>query len=348
MIDIVLIFLALSLAFYVLFGGADFGGGILEVGLGRYRNEDLRRIISHAMAPVWEANHIWLILAVVILFMGFPKVYTEALTYLHLPMMAVLLGIVARGCAFTFRHYDTFKATNYRTYSRIFAYSSLWTSFFLGATSAAFIIGRINPQAQTYSGLFLDPWLNPFCLLVGVFTVCLCALLASVYLMGETSDPELIQIFRRKARSASIGSAVLGPGIFLAAQRMDLPLAAIFVDNVVSLLCFGIGTVLLFFFRRSLYAPPPMIAARVYGVLIVTLVIVAWMFAQYPLALRYAAESGEVHLTFYAAAAPESTLRVLLGSLLVGALLIFPSLAYLFKVFKWQTLEQEEQKKVPL
>lgn len=342
MIDILLLFLALSIALYVLFGGADFGGGILEVGLGSYRNHDLRKLISHAMAPVWEANHIWLILAVVILFMGFPKVYTEALTYLHLPLMAVLMGIVARGCAFTFRHYDTFQSSYYGAYSWVFAYSSLWTSFFLGVTSGSFIIGAINPEASSYFDLFVYPWFNPFCLIVGVFTVCLCALLAAVYLMGETEDPELIHIFRRKARTASIAMAVLGPGVFLAAEKMGLPLSAIFIDNLVSMLCFGVGTALLYLFRKSLYAPPPMLMARIFGVLIVTLVIIGWMAAQYPLAIRYSPDSGEVHLTFHAAAAPEATLRVLLGSLIVGSLLIFPSLAYLFKVFKWQTLEQGE------
>jgi cytochrome d ubiquinol oxidase subunit II len=131
MVDVVLIFLGLAILFYVLFGGADLGGGIMELFLSKESREDERALITHAMAPVWEANHVWLILAVVIVFMGFPRVYTEGSTYLHLPLMAVLVGIVARGCAFTFRYYDTAR-TYRRTYTRIFAYSSLWTAFFLG------------------------------------------------------------------------------------------------------------------------------------------------------------------------------------------------------------------------
>ena len=96
LLSLILTFLGISILFYVLLGGADFGAGILELFSWGKKSAEKRKIISHAMAPVWEANHVWLILAVVILFMGFPTVYATLSIYLHLPIIAVLVGIVLR------------------------------------------------------------------------------------------------------------------------------------------------------------------------------------------------------------------------------------------------------------
>src|SRR4051812_19542613 len=107
MLWVVTAFLGLSLVCYCLFGGADFGAGILEIFfLRKGDRHDRRRVIDRALGPVWEANHIWLILMVVILFMGFPKVYARVSVSLHIPLTAMLMGVIARGCSFTFRHYD--------------------------------------------------------------------------------------------------------------------------------------------------------------------------------------------------------------------------------------------------
>src|SRR4029453_6983829 len=102
MLTFIVIILGTSFLLYALLGGADFGAGIVEAFAGR-RGE---LTISKAIAPVWEANHVWLILAVVILFTGFPAVYASLSWVLHIPLMIVLLGIIMRGTAFTFRHYD--------------------------------------------------------------------------------------------------------------------------------------------------------------------------------------------------------------------------------------------------
>ena len=102
MTEIIFAILVISLLLYVLLGGADFGGGILEL----LTKGKASGIVSKAIAPVWEANHMWLILVVVILFVGFPDVYTTILTALHIPVLLTLIGIILRGSAFTFRHYD--------------------------------------------------------------------------------------------------------------------------------------------------------------------------------------------------------------------------------------------------
>lgn len=129
MVFSLLLFLALSLLLYALFGGADFGAGILEMWRMGKMGKQEHALVQRAMAPVWEANHIWLIVAVVIVFMAFPSVYATVCTFLFIPLMCVLLGIVARGCAFVLRYYDA-TAGHSKLYSGIFAVSSTFCTFF--------------------------------------------------------------------------------------------------------------------------------------------------------------------------------------------------------------------------
>ena len=98
MIITALIFIGLAILLYVLLGGADFGAGILEI----FTRRKGINTISNAIAPVWEANHIWLIVVIVVLFNAFPMVYSTLLTYLHIPVMMALFGIIFRGTAFAF------------------------------------------------------------------------------------------------------------------------------------------------------------------------------------------------------------------------------------------------------
>src|ERR1035437_9009200 len=121
MIDIVVVVLAVSILLYVLLGGADFGAGIVELCTG---NKSID-IISKTIAPIWEANHIWLILVVVILFNGFPQVYTSLTTYLHIPLFIILIGIIFRGTAFIFRFYDTKQDNASISFTVLFRLSSL-------------------------------------------------------------------------------------------------------------------------------------------------------------------------------------------------------------------------------
>ncbi|HYX35265.1 MAG TPA: cytochrome d ubiquinol oxidase subunit II [Oligoflexus sp.] len=344
LVDVVLVFLGLSLLFYALFGGADLGGGIMELFLSKDTREDERALITHAMAPVWEANHVWLILAVVILFMGFPRVYTEASTYLHLPLMALLVGIVARGCAFTFRYYDTSR-TYRRTYTRIFAYSSLWTAFFLGVLGASSVAGLIHPKAMTYGELFLDPWLNPFCISLGLFTASFCTMLAAIFLVGEADDIDLTRILRRKAKITLLVTSFLAPVPLVMAHLMNRPIFEMIRDHRPSLLFFVLAILLIpcvwISLNRSIWTT----WARALSVMLVGSIILSWFMAQYPTALFYAGDSGQPSLSFQEAAAPPATLRVLVGGLVVGSLCIFPALAYLFRIFKWETLDEERRYK---
>src|SRR5205807_543091 len=140
MLTLIIIILGASFLLYTLLGGADFGAGIIETFAGTRG----QKTISKAMAPVWEANHVWLILAIVILFTGFPPVYSSLSLVLHIPLLLVLLGIIFRGSAFTFRYYDVHQDRSNKYYTAFFKASSFITPMFLGMTLGAMILGRIT------------------------------------------------------------------------------------------------------------------------------------------------------------------------------------------------------------
>src|SRR6478609_584466 len=129
---VVITYLFLSLLLYLLLGGADFGAGIVELFTSAKNRGRTRKTLYHAIGPIWEANHMWLIIAIVILFVGFPSIYTELSTSLHIPLIGMLIGIIARGTAFVFRHYDAVRDDMQWLYNRVFISSSFITPLFLG------------------------------------------------------------------------------------------------------------------------------------------------------------------------------------------------------------------------
>ena len=137
MLYVVIAFFFLSVLLYLLLGGADFGAGIVELFTSRKNQEQTRRIAYRAIGPVWEANHMWLIIAIVILFVGFPRIYSLMSTNLHIPLLLMLMGITARGTAFVFRNYDAVKDQMQEVYNKIFIYSSFITPLFLGIIAGA-------------------------------------------------------------------------------------------------------------------------------------------------------------------------------------------------------------------
>src|SRR6201990_259506 len=133
MIFVVTAFLFLAIVLYFLLGGADFGAGIIELFTSEKNRHRTRKTSYEAIGPIWEANHMWLIIAVVIMFVGFPVIYSTLCTYLHIPLLIMLLGITARGTAFSFRNYDAVKDDKMQdVYNHIFVYSSFITPLFLG------------------------------------------------------------------------------------------------------------------------------------------------------------------------------------------------------------------------
>ena len=331
MLWVVIAFLGVSLFLYCLLGGADFGAGVLELFLGKPRRQAQRHIIDKAMGPVWEANHMWLILIVVILFTGFPAVYARVSVNLHIPLTAMLIGIIARGCSFTFRHYDAVKGRSQRTYTAFFVFSSVWTPFCLGVVMGALVPGGLDPAATDYAGAYVAPWLRPFPLALGLFTVCLFTFIAAVYLVGECADndAELRRSFARKARWASIAAIASGWLVFAGAQLDGVPLLAEFLEfgwafafMTLATACFAVLWVALY--RDWIWTARVMVGAQV------AFILAGWLLVQYPVLVRMPAET----LTFFNAHAPAATLNQLAGALLVGSVFILPALLYLFLVFK--------------
>jgi cytochrome bd-type quinol oxidase subunit 2 len=130
MLYVVIAFLWISILLYLLLGGADFGAGIIELFTSKKNKIVTRKTLYTAIGPIWEANHMWLIIAIVILFVGFPEIYTTMSVHLHIPLTIMLLGIIARGTAFTFRHYDAVVDDMQNLYNPIFAWSSFVTPLF--------------------------------------------------------------------------------------------------------------------------------------------------------------------------------------------------------------------------
>jgi cytochrome d ubiquinol oxidase subunit II len=330
MIDVLVLFIGASLLLYVLLGGSDFGAGIIELlPAGRLR-EAQKEVINRAMGPVWEANHMWLILIVVILFMGFPTIFTTLMIALHIPMLALLVGIVVRGAAFTFRHYDAIQdKRTQRIYTWLFGLSSLWTAGWLGIIAASLNRGIIDPAARGAWSAWFAPWWGAYPLAVGAFVACIYAFLAGIYLVGETEEPELKRRFLRLAAGANALVVVTGGVVFVASLRERESLPAAFLKSPLNVAVVVLAT-LLFVVLWFFLAKRRTMLTRVVASGQVALILMGWYVLYAPNALVTAAGP----LSFYEQAAPPATLRQLVLALLVGSLFIFPSLYYLFRVFK--------------
>jgi cytochrome d ubiquinol oxidase subunit II len=324
MLYVVLIFLWLSVLLYLLLGGADFGAGVLELfssGKARYIT---RKTMHRVIGPIWEANHMWLIIAIVILFVGFPAIYTTASVYLHIPLVVMLMGIVARGTAFSFRNYDAVQDEMQTIYSRIFVYASVITPLFLGIIAGTIVSGQIDSRANSFAGAFIFDWLNWFPLSVGLFTVFICAYLASVYLIGETDKEEEKRYFITRTRNMNIGAFASGALVFLAARTEGIPLAEWIFGNSISAIAIISAFLSLIVFWFLLYKSKPR-WLRVIAAFQVTMLFVAVTYSHFPniMLLR---GGGKISLMD---AVDGKTIGSLGWALLIGSLFILPAFLYL-------------------
>lgn len=328
MSEFIIVVLGISVLLYVILGGADFGAGIVELFTGKKGIDT----ISGAIAPVWEANHIWLILAVVILFNGFPHVYSVLTTYLHIPLLIILIGIVFRGSAFSFRYYSGVKDKMYNYFTTFFRISSLLTPFFLGVTLGAIIFGSIPAGVNgTFYQVFISPWLNFFTVTTGIFLTLLFGWLASVYLIGEAHDDESYHAFVKTSRNFYILLVLSGLGVFLTAQLYDLHFFGKFIHSAIAIGCIIIATILLPLIWRSI-KKRQITGTRLLAGIQTACIITGWFAVQFPV-MVYMADGSD--LTIRNSQAPEKTMLLLGIALIAGILIIFPSFAYLFKVFKF-------------
>ena len=322
-----------SLNAYALLAGADFGGGVWDLLATGPRKDQQRRLIADAMGPVWEANHVWLILVVVLLFTCFPPVFSRLAILLHVPLSLMLVGIVLRGSAFTFRSYDRGSDRLQRRWGSVFSTASLVTPLLLGIMIGTVAAGRLTIGAPTgdFTETYIRPWLSPFAVATGCFALFLFAFLAAVYLTVESKDPELEEDFRRRALLSGGMVFVAAMAALLLASKDESgaplmwhglirsPWALVFQGaTAIS----AVTALLSLWSRRYLLA-------RVAAAAQVSLILWGWAVAQYPYIVP-------PDLTIAESAAPTVTLKLVLVALGLGAALLIPSLYYLFRVFKSQ------------
>jgi cytochrome d ubiquinol oxidase subunit II len=315
-----------SLVLYALLGGADYGGGVWDLFAFGPRARAQRTLIAEAISPVWEANHVWLILVVVILFTAFPPAFAAIATALHIPITLLLIGIVLRGTAFTFRTYDVQRDDVQRRWSLVFSIASINTPILLGTTLGAIASGTIRFENGVVANGFCRSWLAPFPFAVGFFALALFAFLAAVYLTVEARERELQEDFRVRALLSGVAVGLLALTVFMLAKT-----GAPTVRAGISRSWWALGLHIL----TAIFATSAFVTlwtrryrlARVCAAAQVTLILLGWAFAQFP-------HLVEPDVTISSAAAPEITLELLLGAVAAGAILLFPSYYYLFRIFK--------------
>jgi cytochrome d ubiquinol oxidase subunit II len=341
----------IALVVYTLLGGADFGAGVWDLLATGPRRARQRDVLAHAIGPIWEANHVWLIVVIVLMFTCFPPAFAAIMTALHVPILLVLLGIVLRGSSFVFRTYTPPDRVRARAlWGEVFAIASLLTPVMLGVTLGALATGRLLwDDRGVYISGFIEPWaLSPLCWSVGLFTLAIFAYLAAVYLCAE-DEP-----FVATDPLAEVGQAAPSPpGADAAALREDFRIRALAAAVAVGVLA---GVTWLLAVREapllsrelwaSWWAIPLQIAtglaavtalwalwtrryalARAAAVLQVTLIVVGYGAAIFPYLVV-------PQVTIEASAAPARMHRLVLGALAAGAVILLPSLWYLLRSFK--------------
>ncbi len=323
-----LLFVALNA--YVLMGGADLGSGVWDLLASGPRRIEQRELIARAIGPIWEANHVWLVIVVVMCFTAFPPAFATLTTMLNIPLTLMLIGIVLRGSAFVFRSSGGRRSPAHARWGRTFAIASAATPVLLGIVIGAISSGAIaaaHSQIGTASFVdtFVQPWLAPFPVTVGLLALALFAQLAATYLTLVTDDAKLRDDFRRRAIGTAGGGIVLaGVAAILAREHLWFARPGLLAGprSVAWLALTGLtGAVAIATLWRRHYS-----LARIAAGAEVSFILWGWALAQYPYLIPTA-------MTIRDAAAPRSTLVTLLWALAVGAVLLMPSLRYLLKTF---------------
>ncbi|MDT3402422.1 cytochrome d ubiquinol oxidase subunit II [Mucilaginibacter terrae] len=323
-------FLWLSILLYLVLGGADFGAGIIELFTSKAHRYRTRKTAYEAIGPIWEANHMWLIIAVVILFVGFPVIYSTMSIYLHIPLVAMLLGITARGTAFVFRNYDAVIDNMQRVYNRIFLLSSFITPLFLGMIAGSVISGRIDPSETDFTSAYIWPWLNWFSLTIGLFTVGLCGFLASVYLIGEAKPGDDRNSFIRKAKQWNVVAVVCGALVFIASLTENIPLMSWVFGNpfgATAVIAASFSLVVLWILVKRGKTVVPRVLAGFQA----SMILLAVSYVHFP---NFVILKNGEHLSLFEHQAPEATMTALAWALIIGSLFILPSLFYLYYSFQ--------------
>jgi cytochrome d ubiquinol oxidase subunit II len=317
--------------FYAIFGGADFGGGFWDLIAGDAdKGERPRMMIQRSLTPVWEANHVWLIFILVVLWTAFPQVFSAIFTTLYVPLVLAVLGIVLRGSGFAFRK-SVEGLQERRAAGAVFALSSLVTPFFMGTVVGAIAVGNVPAHG---AGDAFSTWLAPAPLFIGAMFVATGAYLSAVFLVGDSrraEDHEMELYFEKRALAAGVVAGIFavvglialhseGHYVYDRLVHEGLPLV------IVSALC-GIGMMAVLL-RGGRLLLRPLAAGAVIAV------IWGWFVAQFPYLLP-------TSLTISQGAAPDATLTAIFIVFGIACVVVLPALVALFVLAQNDMLEHE-------
>jgi cytochrome bd ubiquinol oxidase subunit II len=315
-----------AVVLYCLLAGADFGAGFWDLVCSGPRARQQRELIENAIEPIWETNHVWLILVIVLMFTGFPSAFSTICVGLAVPLFLILLGIILRGSSYVFRAYFTGSIQTQLYWGKVFSISSSVTPLFLGI-----VIGAISSDSVVVTnGVpdhgWLNTWLHPFPLLVGVLSLSLFAYLSACYLTLEAEDPQLQEDFRRRALFTGFVSLLTAFATYAAAGT--------FAQEIRD----GLSRAPHVWLVEAVAATASLVAfqglwvrryrrARIAAAVQVGLIILGWGVAQYPFLVR-------PNLTIATASAPTNILVDIEIACALGGAILFPSLYLLFYIFK--------------
>jgi cytochrome d ubiquinol oxidase subunit II len=317
---------------YAVFGGADFGAGFWDlIAGGTERGARPRAVMEHAIGPVWEANHVWLIFTWVVLWTCFPEAYASITLTVFVPLTIAAFGIVLRGSGFAFRKAVT-RTSSKRNFGAAFASSSVLVPYCMGAVVGAIASGRI--PAGGVAGDPWSSWINPTSILGGVMAIVMAAYLASVYMVWDArrlADDDMVEYFRRRAMVAAVVAGVVAfAGIFV--LHADAPYLYEGLTSralpvvILSALC-GAGSLYLLL-RRSHRL------ARVLAAGAVATIVLGWGIGQWDFVLP-------TSLTVAQAAAPSGTITAVLVATALAVVLLGPSFALLYTLDQRSLLPEE-------
>jgi cytochrome bd ubiquinol oxidase subunit II len=318
------------LSLYAVLAGADFGGGLWDLlAGGDVKGRAPRELIDETITPVWEANHVWLIFALVVFWTAFPTAFAAVMTVAALPLWLAVLGVVLRGAGFAFRK-EVQGIRSERLLGATFALSSLLTPFFMGAVVGAVAAGKVTLDAEHST---LSAWTGPTSLLIGALFVAMCAYLAAVFLVGEAirrGDRRHERYFRRRAAIAGASTGALSLAALVELHHSNHALYHGLTGRALPLVVFaaacGLAVLALLSLDRSR-------GLRALSALGVAAVVWGWGVAQRPTLLP------GTGLTLGNGSAPHGTLVALVVVGGAAVLLVGPGFLLLFSLHGRRLLE---------
>lgn len=315
-----------AVVIYSLLAGADYGAGFWDLMCAGPRRDKQRELIAQAIEPVWETNHVWLILVVVLMFSSFAPAFSAISIALGVPVFLILLGIVLRGSSYVFRTYFAGSMRTQLYWGKVFSISSSMTPLFLGIVIGAISSDSVVVKDGISESGFLRTWLHPFPVIVGVLSLSLFAYLSACYLTVETEDPALQDDFRGRALFSGFVSMLAAFATYVAAGNSAKEIRDGLSSAPFALLIESCAAIAAFVAFQGLWSRR-YFRARLAAAAQVSLIIIGWGAAQYP----YLVRPG---LTIFNSSAPSNVLVEIEIACAFGGALLFPSLFLLYRIFK--------------